>query len=55
MNDIKAVPGELRATIHVTHKATGKTEQYEIVGHADPAVLEKILNEKKEKDRERNP
>lgn len=36
MSDIKGPRGELRATLHITRKATGKTETVEIVGHTDP-------------------
>lgn len=43
MSDLKAVGGELRATIHITRKATGKVETYELVGRTTPeqhAVME---------------
>jgi hypothetical protein len=30
--EIQAQPAVLRATIHITRKATGKVETYEIVG-----------------------
>lgn len=43
MNELKGVPGELRATIHITRKATGKVETVELVGHADPEKLKEIL------------
>lgn len=36
MSDIQGPRGELRATLHITRKATGKTETVEIVGHTDP-------------------
>jgi len=36
-------PGELRATIHIKRKETGKVEMYEIVGHKDPEKLKEIL------------
>ena len=55
MSELSGVPGELRATIHIVRKETGKVEEYEVIGHSDPAVLEKILDEKKEQDHERNP
>jgi hypothetical protein len=31
---IKAAPAILRATIHITRAATGKVEEYEIIGTA---------------------
>lgn len=40
---LKVQPGELRATIHVKRKATGKTETFEIVGHSDAEKLKEIL------------
>lgn len=45
---MKGQPGELRATIHVTRKDTGKVETFELVGHSDPEKLAEILaNERK--------
>jgi hypothetical protein len=32
MNDLVGQPGVMHATIHITRKATGKTETYQIVG-----------------------
>jgi hypothetical protein len=32
MADLKGAPGELRFTIHITRKATGKTETHELIG-----------------------
>jgi hypothetical protein len=34
--DLQAQPATLRATIHITRAATGKTETYEIVGTPIP-------------------
>lgn len=42
---LKGVPGELRLTLSITRKATGKTETVELVGHHDPKVLAAILAE----------
>lgn len=42
MSNLKPVPGELRATVHITRKETGITETHEVVGHADPKVLAQI-------------
>ena len=36
MSELKGQPGELRATIHITRKATGKVETYELVGQVSP-------------------
>jgi hypothetical protein len=49
MNELKGQPGELRMTIHITRKATGKVETVELVGHSDPEKLAEIVaQEKKE-------
>jgi hypothetical protein len=40
-------PGELRATIHVTRKATGLVETFELIGHSDPEKLKEILQARK--------
>lgn len=42
MSDLQGNPGEVRMTIHVTRKATGKTETHELVG--------RVVDEVKEKD-----
>lgn len=42
-NDLVGQRGELRATISVTRKETGKVEFYDLVGFADPADLDKFL------------
>lgn len=47
MSDLKATGGELRATIHVTRKATGKVETFEIIGHTDPEKLKELLEAEK--------
>ncbi len=47
MSDLKGVPGEMRATIHITRKATGKTETFEIVGHSDPDKLPELVAQAK--------
>lgn len=47
MSDLKPIPGELRATIHITRKATGKTETFELVGHSDPEKLAAIMKARK--------
>lgn len=40
MNDLTGQPGELKATITITRKATGKVETYELTGiyHGDPEI-----------------
>ena len=45
MSKLTAIPGELRATIQITRKATGKVETFEIVGHPDPEKLAQIVAE----------
>jgi hypothetical protein len=47
MSNLAPVPGELRATIEIKRKETGKVETYEIVGHPDPEVLKKLIEESK--------
>lgn len=42
MSDVKGVPGEVRFTVSVTRKDTGKVDTYEMVGAVDPADLEKL-------------
>jgi hypothetical protein len=42
MTDIKAGSGELRATIQITRKATGKVETFELVGTATPEQFAEI-------------
>jgi hypothetical protein len=38
---LQAQPAVLRATVHVTRKATGKVDTFEIVGTPAPATPEK--------------
>lgn len=42
MSDLKVKPSEMRATIQITRKATGKVDTYEIVGSSDPDQLKVI-------------
>lgn len=35
VDDLKTAPAVLRATIHITRKATGKVDTFELVGVAD--------------------
>jgi hypothetical protein len=44
--EIQGQPGELRAVIHITRKATGKVETYELIGHSDPEKLAEIMAER---------
>ena len=39
MTTLKGQPGELRFTIEIKRKETGKVEQYELVGHLDEDKL----------------
>jgi len=43
MIELTGQPAELRFTLEVTRADTGKVETYEMVGHADPEELKKIL------------
>ncbi len=40
---LQGQPGELRMTIEIKRKETGKVETVELVGHADPEKLKQIL------------
>jgi len=53
MSELIAQPGELRFTVTIKRKATGKIETFEMVGHADPEQLKQILEE--EQDNGHNP
>ena len=44
-NAIKGTPGEVRMTIGVTRKATGKTETYELVGKVTGDEAEQLTKE----------
>ena len=41
--NLQGQPGELRMTIEIKRKETGKVETFELVGHADPEQLQQIL------------
>jgi hypothetical protein len=43
MNDLKGPGGELRMTISITRKATGKTETVELVGKTTPEQHQQIV------------
>jgi len=46
MTEIKGQMGELRATVHITRKATGEVETFELVGGTTPeqhvAIMKQI-------------
>lgn len=42
MIELAGQPGELRFTIEITRKATGKTETVELIGHLDDGTLKEI-------------
>lgn len=44
MINIKVQSGELRATIHVTRKATGKVETYELTARTTPEQHARIMH-----------
>jgi len=52
MNTLSGQPGELRATITITRKATGKQETYELIG---TPVAETQPQQQKEQDNGCNP
>lgn len=44
MNTLTGQLGELRMTIKVTRKETGKVEEYDVIGYTDEEKLKEILN-----------
>ena len=42
---LQGQPGELRMTIEIKRKDTGKVDTVELVGHADPEKLKEIIKE----------
>ena len=49
MSELSGPPAELRFTIEITRKATGKVESYEMVGHIGDVFKAPALTEKKGK------
>ena len=43
MSELVGEKAELRFTLEITRAETGKVETYEMVGHADPEELKKLL------------
>ena len=43
MIELTGEKAELRFTLEIKRAATGKVETYEMVGHADPEELQKLL------------
>jgi hypothetical protein len=43
MSELKGQPSELRFTVTIKRAATGKTETYDMVGHANPEQLAALL------------
>lgn len=54
MNDISGQAGELRFTVQIKRKETGKVEEYELIGKVTDEEAEK-LGLKKEAENGRNP
>lgn len=55
MSDLKGQGGELRCTVTVTRKATGKVETYDVVSTITEEQAQELgLVETKEKDNGRN-
>lgn len=50
MANLAPIPGEFRFTVTVKRAATGKEEQYEMIGHSDPEKLKEILAKHREAD-----
>ena len=44
MIELVGKPGELRFTLEITRKATGKTEIVDLVGHLDDGILKETEN-----------
>lgn len=44
MIELNGQPGELRLTLQITRKATGKVEEIELVGFIDEDKLKEIQN-----------
>lgn len=49
-SNLAGQPGELRMTIEIKRKETGKVETVELVGHADPEKLKQIIEAEKAKE-----
>ena len=49
MSNLQGQPGELRMTIEIKRKDTGKIDTVELVGHADPDKLAEIIAAQAEK------
>ena len=45
MSELKSRGGELRATVHITRKATGKVETVELVARTTPEQHEQIMGD----------
>ena len=43
MIELTGEKAELRFTLEITRAATGKVETYEMIGHADPEELQKLI------------
>jgi hypothetical protein len=52
MNEMVGQAGELRATVQVTRKATGKVEEYEMVGYLSPEQHEQLMSEFNQKEQQ---
>lgn len=52
MSELQGTPGELRATISITRKATGKVETYELVGHVTAEQEQQLLENSGQTEKE---
>lgn len=44
MNNLQASPGELRATVSITRKSTGKVETYKLIGRVTAEQAQAIMD-----------
>jgi hypothetical protein len=51
-NEVKAQPAELRMTVSITRKATGKVETYELVGNPIPPTTAEVTDNPYQKEAE---
>lgn len=45
MINLTTEPAELRFTLKVTRKETGKVESFEMIGHTNPDAIKKLIEE----------
>lgn len=45
MINLTTEPAELRFTLKVTRKETGRVESFEMIGHTNPDAIKKLIEE----------